>query len=65
MLSVFISFFALAAIFVAFHERGKWRERARAAEKENEARRKAHEVQNDVVTDPGFRERVRRHFDRP
>lgn len=56
---------ALAAAFFAFQQRGKWRQRARSAEAQNEANQKAHRVQNDVVRDPAYRERVRRHFDRP
>lgn len=40
----------------------RWRERARAAERENDETRKAHEIQNAVIVDPAFRRRVRDVF---
>ena len=64
MLSVFI-IALLAALLIAVRQNGKWRQRALAAEAQNRINRKAHEIQNDIVTDPALRERVRRHFDRP
>ena len=56
---------ALAAAFFAFRQSGKWRQRARAAEEQNETNRKANEIKNRVAADPAFRERVRRRFDNP
>lgn len=43
----------------------RWKERARAAERENEETRKAHEIQNAVALDPAFRRRVRDVFGKP
>ena len=57
--------FVLVGLFFALRQSGKWRERARNAEEQNNLNRKAHEIQNHIVRDPAFRERVRRIFDRP
>ncbi|PJB73185.1 MAG: hypothetical protein CO093_01270 [Alphaproteobacteria bacterium CG_4_9_14_3_um_filter_47_13] len=65
MFNVFIIIFAMSAVFFAFYQGGKWRHRARIAEAQNEANRKALEIQNDVALDSSYRERVRRHFDQP
>lgn len=65
MLEVFLAAAVLVLLAVAWSQRGKWRERARAAEMRNDTDRKAHEIQNRVAADPAYRERVRRHFDSP
>lgn len=56
--------FSFTALIIAIAGRARWRQRARMAEKQNEANRKAHDVQNRVITDRNFRQRVRRYFDR-
>ena len=65
MLSVTLLIIALAAVFLGFYQSGTWRQRARSAEQQNDANRRAHEIQNDVAGDSVYRERVRREFDRP
>ncbi len=53
----------LVALLFAVRKSGALRQRARAAEKQNTANRKAHEIQNRVAVNSRFRERVRRYFD--
>lgn len=65
MLSSFVISVALAALYFAVKQGGKWKQRALSAENQNRNNRKAHDIQNDVALNSDFRERVRRHFDHP
>lgn len=65
MFSLVAFIMVLAVVFFVMGQNGKWRQRARSAEEKNRADRLAHDLQNDVVRDPAFRERVRRYFDSP
>ncbi len=56
---------ALVVACCAFYRAGRWRQRARAAEKRAVSNKQARTLQDDVALDPALRERVRREFDRP
>lgn len=65
MIETAIIVLLIGLLWAALTSRARWRERFRAADKQNKATKKAHAIKNTIALDPDERERVRRHFDRP
>ena len=51
-----------ALLYFTVRGLGKWQQRALSAEKQIRQNRKAHDIQNRVITDTDFRQRVRGEF---
>lgn len=65
MIEGLVIVFALGLVWLTALRKGRWKERARAAQRRNKTIRKAHALKNEISRDPALRRRVREHFDAP